>query len=118
LGIAKTLKEKYGSLKNLHAQSKNPSELEKRLMEFRGVGPVGVNIFLRELRGVWEKAKPSPCSIAVKTAKKIGLSPKHVEEYESRLVRLYLEYCKKHKSSQCPLGNNCPDRSIYFSNKP
>jgi len=117
LGIAKTLKEKYGSLENLHKQSKNSSDLENLLMEFRGVGPVGVNIFLRELRGVWKKAKPSPCFIAIETAKKIGLSPEYVEEYESRLVRLYLEYCKKHKSLHCPLGNNCPDRSISFSNK-
>lgn len=107
LGIVKTLKEKYGSLENLYAKSCSPRDLEDCLLEFKGVGPVGVNIFLRELRGVWGKAKPKPCSIAIKLAEKIGLDPKDVVDCESQLVRLYLEYCKKHKSTMCPLGNNC-----------
>jgi endonuclease III len=110
LGIAKTLKEKYGSLERLHAESSSPSDLENRLREFKGVGPVGVNIFLRELRGVWEKAKPSPSPMAVVTAQKIGLNPEDVERYESQLVRLNLEYCKKRRGSECPLGNSCADK--------
>jgi len=110
LGIAKTLKEKYGSLERLHAESSNPRDLENRLQEFKGVGPVGVNIFLRELRGIWEKAKPTPSPMAVATAQKIGLDPEEVERYESQLVRLNLEYCKKHRSSECPLENNCADK--------
>jgi hypothetical protein len=60
LGIAKTLKEKYGSLERVYSESSSPRDLEKRLQGFKGVGPVGVTIFLRELRGVWEKAKPTP----------------------------------------------------------
>src|SRR5208283_510475 len=43
LGIAKMLKEKYGNLERLHAESSSPADLEKRLQGFRGVGPVGVN---------------------------------------------------------------------------
>ncbi len=62
LGIAKALKERYGNLEKLHEESTNSKDLEKRLQEFKGVGPVGVNIFLRELRGIWEKAKPPPSS--------------------------------------------------------
>jgi endonuclease III len=110
LGIAKTLKEKYGNLERLHAESSSPSDLENRLQEFKGVGPVGVNIFLRELRGIWEKAKPNPSPMAVVTAQRIGLDPADVERYESQLVRLNLEYCKKRRSSECPLGNNCADK--------
>jgi len=110
LGIAKTLKEKYGSLEKLHAESTSPSDLENRLQEFKGVGPAGVNIFLRELRGIWEKAKPTPSPMAVLTAQRIGLDIEDVERYESQLVRLNLEYCKKHRSSECPLGNNCTDK--------
>jgi len=110
LGIAKTLSEKYGSLERLHAESSSPSDLENRLQEFKGVGPVGVNIFLRELRGIWEKAKPNPSSMAVVTAQKIGLDPEDVERYEPQLVRLNLEYCKKRRSSECPLGNDCADK--------
>jgi hypothetical protein len=110
LGIAKRLKEKYESLESLHTESNNPIDLENRLLEFKGVGPVGVNIFLRELRGVWEKAKPSPCSMAIKTAEKIGLCLEDVERFESQLVRLHLEYCKKHRSVECPLGIYCADK--------
>jgi len=110
LGIAKALEEKYGDLERLHTESTSPSDLESRLQEFRGVGPVGVNIFLRELRGIWEKAKPNPSPMAVATAQKIGLDPEDVEHYESQLVRLNLEYCKKRRSSECPLGMNCVDK--------
>ena len=110
LGIAKTLKEKYGSLERLHSESSSPSDLEKRLKEFKGIGPVGVNIFLRELRGIWGKAKPNPFPLAVLTAQRIGLDLEEVERYESQLVRLNLEYCKKHRSSECPLGNSCADK--------
>jgi endonuclease III len=110
LGIAKTLKEKYGDLERLHAESSSATDLESRLQEFKGVGPVGVNIFLRELRGIWKKAKPKPSLIAVATAQKIGLDPEDVERYESQLVRLNLEYCKKRRSLECPLEDNCPDR--------
>jgi endonuclease III len=110
LGIAKKLKEKYGSLEKLNAESSSPDDLENRLREFKGVGPIGVNIFLRELRGIWEKAKPTPSAIAVGTAQRIGLDPEEVERFESQLVRLNLEYCKKHRSSECPLKNSCADR--------
>jgi endonuclease III len=110
LGIAKMLKEKYGDLERLHAESSSPTDLERRLQEFKGVGPVGVNIFLRELRGIWEKAKPKPSPLAVATAQKIGLNLEDVERYESQLVRLNLEYCKKRRSSECPLKDNCPDK--------
>jgi endonuclease III len=110
LGIAKTLKEKYGNLERLHAESSSSSDLEQRLEEFRGVGPVCVNIFLRELRGTWEKAKPKPSPLAIATAEKIGLSREDVEGYESQLVRLNLEYCKKRRTSECPLETKCPDK--------
>jgi endonuclease III len=110
MGIAKTLKENYGNLERLHAESSSPSDLENRLQEFKGVGSVGVNIFLRELRGVWKKAKPSPSPMAVLTAQRIGLDPEEIELYESQLVRLNLEYCRKGRSRECPLGNDCADK--------
>lgn len=96
LGTAKTLKEKYRNLEQLHAESSSPADLESRLQEFRWVGPVGVNIFLRELRGIWKKAKPNPSPIAVDMTQKNSLDPKEVEHFESQLIRLNLEYCKKH----------------------
>jgi len=108
LEIMEKLKREYGSLERLHAKSKDPKDLERRLLEFRGLGPVGVNIFLRELRRVWAKAKPKPCGMAVKVARRIGLEDP--EPYESALVRLNLEYCKKRRCGECPVKNECKRR--------
>jgi endonuclease III len=105
LGVMKELKEKYGDIENLHRQSSSPADLERRLQEFKGIGPVGVNIFLRELRGTWEKAKPKPSKMAVETAQKINV--KDIEPYESALVRLNLEFCKKHRCAECPVQSHC-----------
>ena len=55
------LKNVYdGDLNILHEKAHDPEGLESKLKEFKGVGPVTVNIFLRELRGIWEKAQPMP----------------------------------------------------------
>ena len=108
LKIMEELKEKYGDLEELHRKSNSPRDLEKRLQEFKGVGPVGVNIFLRELRGIWEKAKPKPSRMAIKIGQRIGL--KDVELRESVLVRLNLEYCKKRKCLKCPVQHHCKER--------
>ena len=105
LVIMEKLKKKYGSLEKLHEEASSPEDLERRLMEFKGIGPVCVNIFLRELRGIWEKARPKPSKIAIKTARKIGL--KNIEPYESALVRLNLEYCKRKRCLECPVKENC-----------
>jgi len=110
LKIIEDLKEKYGDLENLHRESRSPKDLERRLQEFKGVGPVGVNIFLRELRGIWKKAKPKPSKMAIKAAQRIGLED--VESYESALVRLSLEYCKKRKCEKCPIQNRCKERTM------
>jgi len=102
----KLLKEKYdGSLERLHEEALDPKDLEKRLMEFKGFGPTAVNIFLRELRGIWPKAQPKPSSLAVDVANRLGL--KDVENFEPKLVRLYLECCKKHKCENCPVKKYC-----------
>ncbi len=45
------LVNEYGDLEKLHEASANPKDLERRLMGFKGIGSVGANIFLRELRG-------------------------------------------------------------------
>jgi endonuclease III len=42
----------YGDLDRLHEDSEGSRDLERRLMELKGVGPVCANIFLREMRGI------------------------------------------------------------------
>ena len=79
-------------------------------MEFKGVGPVAVNIFLRELRGIWSKADPEPSPKALEVARRIGLA--EVKKYESKLVRIYLEYCKKKKCRICPLREYCREPEL------
>jgi endonuclease III len=75
LKICGTLRREYnGSLKKLHEQSEDARDLEKRLLNFYGVGPVTVNIFLRELRPYWKKADPEPLPIVRKIAHKLGVS--------------------------------------------
>ncbi len=54
LEISKELKERYGSLGELLKQSKNRRDLEAKLKEFKGIGPVTTRIFLREFK-VWSK---------------------------------------------------------------
>ncbi len=108
LNIMLEINEKYGDLEGLYRESRGPRDLEKRLRELRGIGPVGVNIFLRELRGIWEKAKPKPSKMAFQIAQRLDL--KDVESYESALVRINLEYCKKGKCEKCPIQNYCKER--------
>jgi endonuclease III len=104
LKMAEGLKAR-GGLEKIHAEAKDPRDLEKRLQELQGIGPVATNIFLRELRGVWSKARPKPSKLATEVGKRIKL--REVEAFESALVRIALEYCKKKRCPSCPLRYDC-----------
>ena len=85
LGVARKLLESYdGKIEKLDKISKNPRDLERRLQEFRGVGPVTAKIFLRELRGIWRNADPQPTSIEISAAKNLGI----IASEEEALKRL------------------------------
>jgi hypothetical protein len=69
-----TLLDEYkGSLTFLHKVAKDRHDLESRLLAFYGVGPVTVNIFLRELRPYWQKADPAPLQAVINKARELGL---------------------------------------------
>jgi len=69
-----TLIDRYeGSLQRLHEAARDKADLEARLLDFYGVGPVTVNIFLRELRPYWAKADPEPLPVVTKLAKQMGI---------------------------------------------
>jgi len=114
LEIAASLREKYGSLENLHTQAKDSGDLMKKLLEFKGVGPTTVNIFLRELKGIWWKAKPAISPIAKQVADKLGLKEEEIEysNIESPLVRVGLEFCKGRRCSICPVREGCREADI------
>jgi endonuclease III len=109
LEVMGSLKERYGSLENLYTQAKDSQDLEKRLLEFKGVGPATVNIFLRELKPVWERAIPLLSPLAREVAAKLRLEEKELEapSLESSLVRLKLDFCKRKKCPECPVKEAC-----------
>ncbi len=64
----KLVAEYDGKLWCVHEAACDEADLETRLLVFYGVGPVTVNIFLRELRPFWPKANPAPLPGVTKIA--------------------------------------------------
>jgi len=103
LNITKELREKYGSLEELYSHSNSTEELKSKLMEFKGVGEVTSQIFLRELRGVWKIDVPVSAKAAeMAEMMNIDLGEFKGEELtriEDALVKFYLRYGKKGKQA-------------------
>ena len=121
LEVMGNLQEGYGGdLNRLHAQARDPQDLEARLMGLgKGIGPTTANIFLRELRDVWEKADPLPQDLAAMAARNLGLvraadrreilaelraiwercAPAgwQFADFEASLVRLGKDYCRRRR---------------------
>jgi endonuclease III len=136
LEVMAALKERFdGDLNVLHAQAQSPYDLEQKLMGLgRGIGPVTVNIFLRELRDVWEKADPLPQDLAVMAARNLGLVQADERreilselramwerqalpgwsfaDFESALVRLGKDYCRREKCATCPVAGECERSTV------
>lgn len=108
----KLLIDRYGGdIDVIHESAIDSRDLERRLMEFKGFGPTAVNIFLRELRGIWVKANPEVSKYAINVASKIGLNSDLTLKYESQLVKVFIEYCKGGLCSKCPLSKYCHNRA-------
>jgi hypothetical protein len=69
----KLMTDYRGRVTEIHAQARDARDLEDRLQDFYGVGPVTVNIFLRELRPFWRKANPDPLPIVGELASAHGI---------------------------------------------
>jgi endonuclease III len=111
LEIAKTLKEKYESLENLYNQSPDTKDLARRLQEFKGIGAVTAQIFLRELRGVWQ-ISTEVSSKAKSVAENLDINLREFEDenlsrVETALVKLGIKYCKKKRCEECPVKGFC-----------
>jgi len=112
LEIMTALQQKYGSLENLYHQASDGKDLERRLKEFKGIGPATVQIFLRELRGIWQ-VQPEVAGIARASAVNLNVDLSQFEgerlaRVETALVKLYLRHCKRQKCRQCPMADSCP----------
>jgi len=136
LEIADKLEREYrGDLNLLHDRARNSRDLEAKLQEFKGIGPVTANIFLRELRGVWEKAEPLPSDLALLAAQNLGLietgdsaqaleelqwlfqgaalnSPYRFSDFESALVRLGKGFCRNGRHDSCPMRDHCLKEAV------
>jgi endonuclease III len=62
-----------GRLGRLHEVAQGARDLEDSLLAFYGVGPVTMNIFLRELRPFWAKADPDPLPVVEELAKRLSI---------------------------------------------
>ena len=93
--LCKQLLDGYnGSLKKLHKQATDSKDLEQKIDNLYGIGPITVNIFLRELRAIWRKANPELLPIVKELAKKYKVKlPKNrktmaFSRIEAGLIRL------------------------------
>jgi endonuclease III len=131
LEAAQNLIENYGgSLNLLHSNASDTRDLEKRLKDLgKGTGDVTVSIFLRELRDIWEKARPDPTSLVIVAAKNLGMVRKEAVEsaleqlegfwaknkvagksfinFETALLRLGKDFCRKRKCAFCQVKSDC-----------
>ncbi len=108
LKICEMLLTEYdGSLRNLHQMARDSADLEARLALFYGIGPVTVNIFLRELRPYWKKSNPQPLPIVIEAARTLELD---LDRYnrktitftriEAGLIRLRKTIRQRHPDSR------------------
>jgi len=131
LEVTRTVKEKYeGDLNRLHFFARDESDLEKKLQGLgKGIGPVTVNIFLRELRDIWDKVElplSEPALLATRNLKLTQASDAVValenlkamwetseegevrlSDLEAALVRLGKNYCRKKRCLVCPMKEEC-----------
>jgi hypothetical protein len=93
LKVMGALNERYrGSLERIHDLSESYEELEGRLQALgSGIGPTTVNIFLRELRGIWVRATPPLSPLAQSAGEYLGLFPPGLSP-EAALEALALEW--------------------------
>ena len=78
-----------GSLDVLHDSAADPRDLEKRLKALgNGIGDTTVGIFLRELRGIWPRAKPPLSPLALAAAKALGYTTPATDDADRAPVRL------------------------------
>lgn len=134
LGVMTHLIDQYGGdLENLHDVAVDERDVETRLKALgKGIGDVTVQIFLRELRGIWPKAQPTLSPLSMLAVRDLGLCPtaegngtrvtmdrlrvlwkracvkgKSFSDFESALVRLGRDYCRRQQKADCPMRKFC-----------
>lgn len=90
LGIMDDLVRHYGGdLNRLHAEATDAEDLAHRIQHLgKGIGEVTAGIFLREMRGVWDKAQPLPSDLAIAAARALQFVSPRLSNRASILRRL------------------------------
>lgn len=134
LEVMNNLIGRYGSnLETLCAAASDATDLQVRLRSLgKGIGDVTVQIFLRELRGIWPKAQPGLSPLSILAARDLALTSteggredratvdrlhvlwrragaegKTFSDFESALVRLGRDYCRRQRKQDCPMREFC-----------
>jgi len=139
LEVSRNLDSKYnGSLNALHKEARNSKDLERHIKELgKGVGDITVGIFLRELRDFWEKANPAPTPLVILAARNLGIiqkrdpeeafreledfwrknapSNRSFVEFETSLLRLGKDFCRRNRCSRCLFRTYCSSLRLLES---
>ncbi|MDI6855604.1 MAG: hypothetical protein QMD21_02305 [Candidatus Thermoplasmatota archaeon] len=117
LEVSDNIIKKYGKIEEIHKRALDSKDLEARLKALgKGVGDVTVSIFLRELRGIWYKADPELKGLALQALRNLGiinakeyckLENINLANFETALVRLAKNFCRKKKCNICPVKEIC-----------
>ncbi len=95
LAMAKSLNESYsGDLNVLHKGAKSEADLESKLMLAKGIGSTTIEIFLREMQGIW-KVNPGHTPLARQTAKNLGITLG--KRFDKRLDTALVRYAHANK---------------------
>lgn len=106
LSDCRHLIEEYdGSLRLLHQVAADERDLERRLDAFPGVGPVTINIFLRELRPIWSKADPEPLPLVTATAGELGIDLSRYLRHSLAFSRIEAGILRLARSKRRSLGH-------------
>ena len=89
LRACRALLDRYdGKVSRIHDDATDPPDLARRLDEFYGVGPVTVDIFLRELSSFWKKADPERPPAVQKMARCLDVDLGVYDRKSLRLARV------------------------------
>jgi endonuclease III len=133
--MCKLTEEYKGSLTVLYDNAVDGKDLERRIKGLgKGIGDVTVSIFLRELREIWEKADPNVTDLEVLAAEKLGIvkedarqsalkqlkelwfknkiEGKSFVDFETSLLRLGKDFCRKIKCIECIARDECLGRRV------
>lgn len=106
LRVSRALIEQYsGRLSTLHDIASDANDLEKRVLAFYGIGPITMNIFLRELRPYWPKADPAPLPAVTRLASQLAIDLKRFRRKTLTFVRIeagLIRLSHVHVASQVP----------------